>query len=46
MELATLERVHWINHHRMLEPIDYIPPAEAEAHYHGILACQHTEAPV
>jgi transposase InsO family protein len=33
VELATLEWVSWFNHHRLLEPIDYIPPAEAEAHY-------------
>jgi hypothetical protein len=25
--------VSWFNHHRLLEPIGYIPPAEAEAHY-------------
>lgn len=31
LELATLERVSWLNHHRLLEPIGYIPPAEAEA---------------
>ena len=33
VELATLERVDWFNHRRLLEPIGYIPPAEAEAHY-------------
>ena len=33
MELATLEWVAWFNHHRLLEPIGYIPPAEAEANY-------------
>ncbi len=33
MELATLEWVSWFNHHRLLEPIGYIPPAEAEANY-------------
>ena len=32
VELATLEWVSWFNHHRLLEPIGYIPPAEAEAH--------------
>ena len=25
--------VAWFNHHRLLEPIDYIPPAVAEANY-------------
>ena len=33
LELATLEWVHWFNHHRLLESIGYIPPAEAEANY-------------
>lgn len=34
MELATLEWVHWFNHQRLLEPIGYIPPAEAELNYY------------
>jgi len=33
VELATLQWVHWFNHHRLLESIGYIPPAEAEANY-------------
>ena len=33
VEFATLEWVDWFNHRRLLEPIGYIPPAEAEAHY-------------
>ena len=33
VELATLEWVHWFNHIRLLQPIGYIPPAEAEANY-------------
>ena len=33
VELATLEWVAWFNHHRLLEPIGYIPPAEAEENY-------------
>lgn len=33
VELATLQWVHWFNHQRLLEPIGYIPPAEAEANY-------------
>ena len=35
VELATLEWVSWFNHHRLLEPIGYIPPAEAEANTTG-----------
>ncbi len=31
VELATLEWVAWYNHHRLMEPLGYIPPAEAEA---------------
>jgi transposase InsO family protein len=33
VELATLEWVSWFNTKRLLEPIGYIPPAEAEANY-------------
>lgn len=33
VELATLEWVSWFNHHRLLGPIGYIPPAESEANY-------------
>jgi putative transposase len=40
LELATLEWVSWFNHHRLLEPIGYIPPAEAEANYYRQLAEQ------
>ncbi len=37
LELATLQWVHWFNHQRLLEPIGYIPPAEAEANYYAQL---------
>jgi transposase InsO family protein len=40
LELATLEWVSWFNHHRLLQPIGYIPPAEAEANYYRQLAEQ------
>jgi transposase InsO family protein len=40
VELATLEWVSWFNHHRLLEPIGYIPPAEAEANYYRQLSGQ------
>jgi putative transposase len=33
VELATLQWVSWFNNHRLMEPIGYIPPAEAEANY-------------
>ncbi|WP_302553642.1 IS3 family transposase [Comamonas kerstersii] len=42
VEFATLEWVSWFNHHRLLEPIGYIPPAEAEANYYRQLANQAT----
>ena len=45
VELATLQLVHWFNHIRLLEPIGYIPPAEAEANYFRQLA-QKTETTV
>lgn len=28
VELATLEWVAWFNHHRLMEPLGFIPPAE------------------
>ena len=40
VELATLEWVAWFNNHRLLEPIGYIPSAEAEANYYRHLASQ------
>jgi transposase InsO family protein len=44
VELATLEWVSWFNHHRLLEPIGYIPPAQVEANDYRQLAGQNTEA--
>ena len=43
VELATLEWVAWFNNHRLLEPIGYIPPAEAEANYYRHFASQAVE---
>ncbi|WP_425218939.1 integrase core domain-containing protein [Ralstonia solanacearum] len=40
VELATPQWVHWFNHIRLLEPIGYIPPAEAEANYWRQLASE------
>ncbi len=40
VELATLEWVSWFNHQKLLGPIGYIPPAEAEANYYRQLASQ------
>jgi putative transposase len=40
LEFATLEWVSWFNHHRLLEPIGYIPPAEAEENYYRQLTSQ------
>ena len=37
---TLLEWVAWFNNHRLLEPIGYIPPAEAEANYYRQLANQ------
>jgi len=34
VEYATLERVDWFNHRRLLEPIGNVPPAELEASYY------------
>lgn len=38
VELATLEWVSWFNTQRLLAPIGYIAPAEAEANYYQRLA--------
>jgi putative transposase len=36
VEFATLEWVWWFNHHRLLEPLGYVPPVEyEEAFYRG-----------
>ncbi len=40
--LATLEWVPWFNNQRLLAPIGYLPPAEAEANYYRHLASQDT----
>lgn len=40
VELATLEWVAWYNHERLMQPLGYIPPAEAEANYYRQLASQ------
>jgi transposase InsO family protein len=45
VELATLEWVSWFNHHRLLEPIGYIPPAEAEANYWQQQRALHSVGP-
>lgn len=34
VEYAVLEWVDWFNHRRLLGPLGYIPPAEAEADYY------------
>jgi transposase InsO family protein len=44
VELATLEWVSWFNNQRLLAPIGYIPPAEAEANYYRQLAGQAASA--
>jgi putative transposase len=37
VELATLVWVDWFNRRRLLGPIGYIPPAEAEARYYAAI---------
>jgi transposase InsO family protein len=34
VEFATLERIDWFNHRRLLEPIGNVPPAEFEDAYY------------
>jgi len=43
VEFATLEWVWWFNHHRLLEPIGYVPPAEYEEAFY---ARQETQEPL
>ena len=31
VEMATREWVFWFNRHRLIEPLGYIPPSQAEA---------------
>ncbi len=38
VELATLTWIDWFNHRRLLEPIGFVPPAEAEAAFYNQLA--------
>jgi putative transposase len=38
VEFATLEWVDWFNHRRLLEPLGFIPPAEAEENYYAATA--------
>ena len=40
VELATLTWISWFNNHRLMGPLGYIPPAEAEANYYRQLAEQ------
>lgn len=40
VELATLNWVSWFNHQRLLEPLGYVPPAEAGANYYRNLENQ------
>ena len=35
VEFATLEWVWWFNHHRLLEPIGYVPPVEYEEAFYS-----------
>ena len=44
VEMATLEWVAWFNHQRLMEPLGYISPAEAEANYYGQVASQDAVA--
>ena len=37
VEFATLAWVDWFNHRRLLEPIGFMPPAEAEAAFYDTL---------
>ena len=44
VELATLAWVHWFNHHRLLEPLGYVPPAEFESAFYEHQVAQEEAA--
>jgi len=44
VELATLEWVTWFNHQRLLAPIGFIPPVQAEERYYQQLTEQASPA--
>jgi transposase InsO family protein len=37
VEFAALEWIDWFNKRRLMEPISYIPPVEAEERYYAML---------
>jgi len=43
VEFATLEWVWWFNHHRLLEPIGYVPPVVYEEDYYRAQETQVAE---
>ena len=45
VELATLRWVWFFNHHRLLGPIGYVPPAEYEEAYYSALQASEEPAP-
>jgi putative transposase len=44
VEIAVLEWVWWFNHHRLLEPLGYLPPAEHVEAYYNRREAQEAEA--
>jgi transposase InsO family protein len=44
VEFAVLEWVWWFNHHRLLEPLGYVPPAEYEEAFHNRREAQAFDA--
>ena len=44
VEVAAPEWMSWFNHHRLLEPLGYIPLAQAEANYYEQLSGQVIQA--
>lgn len=44
VELATLAWVNWLDHRRLLEPIGFVPPAQAEAAFYNVLESEPAAA--
>jgi transposase InsO family protein len=43
VEFATLKWVWWLNHHRLLEPLGYMPPVEYEEAFYRAQEAQASE---
>jgi transposase InsO family protein len=45
VEFATLTWVWWFNHHRLLEPLGYLPPAQYEENFYNLTRTDAAHVP-